>query len=115
MIGHPISAIIPPDGIDETSAILERVKKGERIDQYETVRRTKSGKLINVSITWSPIQDALGRIVGASKIVRDITEQKQAEERFHLAVEAAPNGMVVADRGGKDHSGQLRDGETIWL
>jgi len=101
MIGQPISAVIPPDGIDETSALLERVKKGERIDQYETIRRTKSGKLITVSITWSPIPDALGRIVGASKIVRDITEQKQAEERFHLAVEAAPNGMVLADEEGK--------------
>lgn len=101
MIGHPISAIIPSGSVDETSAILERVKKGERIDQYQTIRRTKSGKLTNVSIAWSPIQDALGRIVGASAIIRDITERLQAEERFRLAVEAAPNGMVLADQEGK--------------
>jgi two-component system, LuxR family, sensor kinase FixL len=101
MIGHSISAIIPADRADETSAVLERVKKGERIDQYETTRRAKSGQLIVVSIAWSPVQDSLGRIVGASTIVRDMTLRKQAEERFHLAVEAAPNGMLVTDEAGK--------------
>jgi len=101
MIGHPISAIIPSGVVDESLSIMDRIKKGERIEQYEATRRTKSGKLICVSITWSPIQDALGRIVGGSKIVRDITAHRQAEERFHLAVEAAPNGMVVTDQEGK--------------
>jgi len=81
--------------------MLERVAKGERIEQYETVRRTKSGRPINVAITWSPLYDVLGRIVGASKVFRDITARKQAEERFHLAVEAAPNGMLIADEAGK--------------
>ncbi len=101
MIGHQISVLIPPDRVDETSAMLESVAKGEKVEQYETVRRTRRGALINVSITWSPLRDVPGRIVGASKIVRDITARKQAEERFHLAVEAAPNGMLIADQAGK--------------
>ncbi len=100
MIGRPISVIIPLGRADETPAMLERVAKGERIENYETIRRTKSGKLISVAITWSPLYDPLGRIVGFSKVLRDITAQKQAEERFHLAVEAAPNGMLIADEAG---------------
>jgi PAS domain S-box-containing protein len=101
MIGRPISTIAAPGRVDEIPDILERIKKGERIDQYETVRRTKSGTLVSVSVTVSPLRDAIGQIVGASKIVRDITEQKQAEERFRQAVEAAPNGMVVSNEDGQ--------------
>ena len=100
MIGHPISVLIPPGRVDNTPAMLERVAKGERIEQYETIRRTKSGRLINVAITWSPLYDVPGRIVGASKVFRDITARKQAEESFHLAVEAATNGMIMADEAG---------------
>jgi PAS domain S-box-containing protein len=100
MIGRPVSNIMVPGHVNETD-LLERVQKGERIEQYDTVRRAKNGQLINVSVTLSPIQDALGRVTGASKVARDITERKLAEERFRLALEAAPNGMVVAEEDGK--------------
>ena len=75
VVGKPISIIAAPDRVDEMPRILARILHGERIDHYETVRRAKSGKLVNISLTVSPLYDAEGRIVGASKIARDITEQ----------------------------------------
>lgn len=87
MIGRPISLIAPPDRVDEMPAMLERVKNGERIEHYETVRKSKAGALIGISLTVSPVRDAMGRIVGASKVARDITERKQAEERLHRSQE----------------------------
>jgi PAS domain S-box-containing protein len=87
MIGRPISVIAAPDRPDEMPAILERVKNGERIEHYETVRRSKAGALVNISLTVSPVRDATGRIVGASKVARNITESKQAEERLHRSQE----------------------------
>jgi PAS domain S-box-containing protein len=82
MIGQSILTIFPPDRADELSSIMQRVEQGERIEQYETIRRTKSGHLLNVAITISPVQDPLGRIAGASVISRDITEQVRAAERL---------------------------------
>ena len=82
IIGQPISTIAAPDRVAEMSQILQRIRDGERIDHFETVRRTKDGKLINVSLTVSPLYDALGRIIGASKIARDITGRVQAAERL---------------------------------
>ena len=81
MIGCPISTIAPPDRAHEMIAILDRIKKGERVE-YQTVRSTKTGDLINVSLSCSPLYDALGRITGASKIARDITEQVRAAQRL---------------------------------
>ena len=75
-IGQPITIIIPEDRHDEERQILTRIRRGERIDHFETVRRRKHGSLIIVSLTVSPVKDAEGKIVGASKIARDITEQK---------------------------------------
>jgi PAS domain S-box-containing protein len=72
-MGQPITLIAAPDRVDEMPQILERIRQGERIDHYATVRRTKGGQLVQVSLTVSPIYDAVGRIVGASKIARDIT------------------------------------------
>jgi PAS domain S-box-containing protein len=72
-IGQPITLVAAPDRVDEMPQILERIRQGERIDHYATVRRTKEGQLVQVSLTVSPIHDAVGRIVGASKIARDIT------------------------------------------
>lgn len=80
MIGQPITRIIPPHLHDEETHILGKLRRGERINHYETVRITKDGRLIDVSLTVSPIRDATGRIVGASKVARDITRQKQAEK-----------------------------------
>jgi PAS domain S-box-containing protein len=77
-IGMPVTMLIPQDHRDEEPAILERVRRGERVDHYETVRRRKDGELFNISLTVSPLKDAAGRIIGASKIARDITRQKRA-------------------------------------
>jgi len=81
MIGQPVSIIAPPDRIDEMPIILGRIRNGERIDHYQTIRRTKDRRLLNISLTISPIKDANGRIIGASEIARDITEQVRAAER----------------------------------
>jgi PAS domain S-box-containing protein len=78
-IGRPIAILAPPGRGDEMPAILDQIKQGRRVDHYETIRRTKDGQLLNVSLTISPIRDADGRIVGASKIARNITEKKLAE------------------------------------
>jgi PAS domain S-box-containing protein len=80
MIGRPISVLAPPDRVGEMPAILERIKRGEGVEHFESIRRGKDGRLVNVSLTVSPILDASGRIVGASKIARDITERTLAEQ-----------------------------------
>ena len=77
--GQPITLIIPPDLYDEEHDILMRLRAGERVDHYETVRVTKAGGRIDVSLTISPLRDLAGRIIGCSKIARDITSAKQAE------------------------------------
>ena len=81
-IGQPITIIIPEDRHDEERQILTRIRRGERIEQFETVRRRKLGSLAVVSLTVSPVKDAEGKIVGASKIARDITEQKRSQEQI---------------------------------
>ena len=84
VIGRPISLLAAPDREDEMPANLERIRRGEKIARYEAVRRRKDGTLVDVSLTVSPIRDETGRIAGASKIARDITARKEAEERQHL-------------------------------
>jgi PAS domain S-box-containing protein len=83
-IGKPLTMLIPPDRHDEEPRILERIRRGERIDHYETVRQRKDGSFIDISLTVSPIRDFRGDIIGASKIARDISERKRAEERQDL-------------------------------
>jgi PAS domain S-box-containing protein len=83
-IGRSITIIIPPDRLDEERMILARIRRGERIDHYETVRRRRYGDLVNISSSVSPVKNAEGEIVGASKVARDITEQKRSQE--HIAV-----------------------------
>ena len=79
-VGQSILLIIPPERRDEEKAILARLVRGERIDHYETVRLTKDGRRLDISLTSSPIRDAGGRIIGASKVARDITAWKRAEQ-----------------------------------
>jgi PAS domain S-box-containing protein len=83
-IGKSITILFPPDRHDEEPEILARIQRGERVDHYETVRRRKDGSLIDISLTVSPIKGTDGRIVGASKIARDISERKQADMRLRL-------------------------------
>ncbi len=79
-IGKPVSLLMVPDRLNEMPEILSQIKRGLRIDHYETLRRTKDGRTIQVSLTVSPVRDASGQIIGASKIARDITGQKAAEQ-----------------------------------
>jgi PAS domain S-box-containing protein len=81
-IGQPITILIPEDRHNEEREILTRIRRGERIDHYETVRRRKDGNLVVVSLTVSPVRNAEGQIIGASKIARDITEQKRSQEQI---------------------------------
>ena len=110
-VGQPITILIPLELRDEESRIFERLRTGERINHYETIRVTKAGKKVSVSLSISPVKDSTGRIVGFSKIARDITQRKRAEEalreseeRFRLAAQAGkvyayenrlPTGTVV--------------------
>lgn len=84
MIGQPINLIVPPELQDEEKRILEQIARGQHIDHYETVRVAKDGRRVNISLTISPLHDRNGKIIGASKIARDITEKKRSEELQQL-------------------------------
>ena len=84
LVGKPVTILIPPDRQDEEVRILDRIRRGERIDHYETVRQRKDGSLVEISLTVSPIKDTNGRVIGASKIARDITERRRSQERQAL-------------------------------
>lgn len=86
VIGEPITVIIPPDRLDEEPQILERLRRGERVDHFETLRQRKDGSLVEISLTVSPVRDARGRIIGASKIARDITERRRMLEQQKLHI-----------------------------
>lgn len=78
-VGQSITLIVPPERRDEEFAILDRLRRGERVEHFETIRQTKGGHLIDISLTVSPLRDSAGRVIGASKVARDITERKKAE------------------------------------
>src|SRR4051812_4749306 len=82
MIGRSIETLLPPERLGEEADILRRLRSGERVDHFETIRRRKDGTLLNVSVTISPIRDRDGVIIGASKIARDITLQKRYEREL---------------------------------
>lgn len=86
MIGRPIATLFPENRAHEEAGILERIRRGERIEHYDTVRRRKDGILIDVSLTVSPIKDGAGKVSGASKIVRDVTERRLAEQRLQTVM-----------------------------
>jgi two-component system CheB/CheR fusion protein len=85
----PVTILIPPDRPNEEPEMLRRIRQGQRVEHYETVRRRKDGTLIDVSLTVSPVKDPKGRIIGVSKIARDITKQKRTERDLQEAKEAA--------------------------
>ena len=85
VIGQPITIIIPEDRLSEEPAILARMQRGERVDHFETIRRHKNGALLNISLTISPVRDSHGKIIGASKVARDITGRKRQEEALQTA------------------------------
>jgi PAS domain S-box-containing protein len=106
-VGQSIRLLIPPDRQDEEADILRRLSRGQRIEHYETVRRKKNGQLCDISLTISPMRDREGRIFGASKIARDITEQKRAQralfdaqERWRVTLESIGDGVIATDTKG---------------
>jgi PAS domain S-box-containing protein len=108
VIGKPVTVLMPPDRVNEEPGILARLRRGERIDHYQTVRRRKDGTLIDISLTVSPVRDAAGRIIGASKIARDITDQKrseaalrESERRLQELLSAIPAAIYTTDAEGR--------------
>jgi PAS domain S-box-containing protein len=98
VIGKAINILIPPDRQEEEPQILARLHRGERVDHFETVRVTKDGRLIDVSVSISPVRDLDDRIVAASKIARDITLQKRIQRELQLAKEAAEAANHAKDQ-----------------
>jgi PAS domain S-box-containing protein len=92
-IGQPITMLIPPDRLEEEPKIIERLKRGERVDHFETQRVRKDGSLLDVSLTISPVKSASGRVIGASKIARDITERKRVHEALSKSEQRARNAL----------------------
>jgi PAS domain S-box-containing protein len=97
-IGKPISILFPADRLEEEPKIIERLKRGERVDHFETVRVRKDGTPLEISLTVSPLKDASGRVVGASKISRDITELKRVRAELREAKESAEAADKSKDR-----------------
>ena len=100
-VGKSVTFLVPSELLDEENRILQTLRSGARINQFETVRLTKTGRKINVSLSISPIKDSTGEIVGFSGISRDITKRKQAEERlreYERAVEGSEEMIAVVDR-----------------
>ena len=99
-IGQSVEILIPADRLNEEAEIINRIRRGERIEHYETVRRRKDGSLIDISLTVSPIRDAKGKVLGASKIARDITDRKRSEAHIsvlaHEAEHRAKNVLATA-------------------
>jgi PAS domain S-box-containing protein len=84
IIGQPVTILIPSDRLGEEQVILERIQRGESVEHYETIRRRKDGSLVPISLTVSPVRSGYGKVIGASKIARDISERKQKEEQIAL-------------------------------
>jgi PAS domain S-box-containing protein len=99
-IGASIDIIVPPDCRDQYRAVVNRVIASKSGDDFETLRTAKDGREIDVLVIVSAIQSATGEVVGVVNITRDITGRKIAEEKFRLAVEACPNGMMMSDAAG---------------
>ncbi len=108
MVGNSIMRLIPADRPDEENHILEKINCGESVEHFETLRQTKDGRLIDISVTVSPIKDATGKVVGVSKVARDITERKQMERAlresqafYHSLVDQLPAGIFRKDPEGR--------------
>ena len=89
IIGKPIMLLIPPDRHDEEKEIIDRIRRGQRVESYETVRKRKHGSLIEISLTVSPVKNAQGKVIGASKIARDISKRKRSEEQIAILAREA--------------------------
>jgi PAS domain S-box-containing protein len=100
-IGQHIRLIIPPERWSEEDDVLARIRRGERVDHFETVRRTKSGQLLNISLTVSPVRDAQGRVVGASKVARDVTDRKRSEAERERLLHSEKEARASAEQANR--------------
>ena len=110
-IGRSIEFIIPPERRSEEAEILARIRRGERIEHFETVRVAKDGRDLSIALTISPLRDRTGRVIGASKIVRDITIQaasqqalRDSESRYRAVIQTAVDGIITVDQTGSIES-----------
>jgi PAS domain S-box-containing protein len=104
IVGQPVSVLMPRDRANEMTEIVERIRNGERVDQYETTQRTKDGAAIEISLTVSPIHDSAGHMVGASAIARDITEQQRIQDQADSAAQSAQDHADSAAQSAQDHA-----------
>jgi two-component system, chemotaxis family, CheB/CheR fusion protein len=103
VIGKSVTILMPPENREEEPEILARIRAGERIDHYETIRKRKDGRLLDISLTVSPIKNSFGQVIGASKIARDITEKKRAArlaKYFEAIVTSSDDAIVSKDLNG---------------
>jgi PAS domain S-box-containing protein len=107
-IGQPVTILIPPNRLDEEPMILERIRRGERIRHYQTVRKAKNGTLLNISLSVSPLINSEGKIIGASKIARDISQEvnsreqaRHSEEQFRVTLSSIGDAVIATDRNGR--------------
>jgi PAS domain S-box-containing protein len=108
-IGQHITLIIPPERREEEVGILEKLRRGERVDHFETVRMRKDGSRLDISLTISPVKDSTGRVIGASKVARDISERKRAEQA-HKEAELSARLLQVQDEERRRIARELHDG-----
>jgi PAS domain S-box-containing protein len=114
IVGKSISVLLPPERIDEESDILARIRRGESVEHFETVRVRKDGTNIDVSVTISPIRDGTGGIVGASKIARDITERKRTEEALREKEHLLSESQRIAHIGSWSLDPKDSTGGLVW-
>lgn len=101
VVGRSVHVIVPANRRDEVEALLQRVRGGAPTQQLRTVRVDRDGREIHVELRIAPVRDSAGTVIGKSAMVRDITEETQAEDRFRLAVEASPSAMIMVDARGR--------------
>ena len=114
IIGQPITVLIPPDRQEEEQHIIANLRAGNRIEHYETVRVAKDGRLIDVSLTISPLRDQTGEIVGASKILRDVTERKRIERDLQELL-AERNQLLASERAARSEAERLSTSKDEFL
>lgn len=99
-IGQPVTLLFPPDRVNEEPMILERIRRGEMINHYETVRRRKDGSAVDISLTVSPILDSNGKVVGASKVARDVSVYRREQERWRVTLSSIGDAVISTDARG---------------
>src|SRR5688572_29818130 len=114
IIGQPITVLIPPDRQEEERHIIANLRAGNRIEHYKTMRVAKDGRLIEVSLTISPLRDRTGEIVGASKILRDVTQRKRIERELQELL-ASRNQLLASERAARSEAERLSTSKDEFL